>query len=166
MITQAIYDLLNVTSITDLVGTNIAPVVATPGIAFPWIVFNERGVPEDFKKGTDNTHSIISEFTVQVDIYCSKGKDGNGGFLECNTIGDAVKDILDGLLQVESGGVNIEQVVLREEQNIYDPISEAARQILEFNFRVRPTDINGTNFILTEAGDDLITEAGDNLIRE
>lgn len=136
MITQAIYDLLNVTSITDLVGTNIAPVVATPGIALPWIVFNERGTPEDFKKGADDTHSVISEFTVQVDIYCAKGKDGNGGFFECNTIGDAVKVQLDGLLEVSSGGVLIDQVVLREEQNIYDPISEAARQILEFNFRI------------------------------
>lgn len=166
MITQAIYDLLNVTSITDLVGTNLTPVVATPGIAFPWIVFNERGTPENYKVDTDGTHSIISEFIVQVDIYCSKGKDSNGGFFECNTIGDAVKDILDGLLQVTSGGIAIEQVVLTEEQNIYDPISEAARQILEFKFRVRPTDINGTNIILTEAGDNLITEAGDNLIRE
>jgi len=138
MITQAIYDLLNVANITVLVGTNISPVVATPGVSLPWVVFNERGVPEDFKKGTDSTHSIVSNFDVQIDIYCEKGKDGNGGFLECNTIGDAIKLELDGLTPQLIGGVNIEEVVLREEQNIYDPISEAARQILEFNFRVRP----------------------------
>ena len=66
MISKAIYSILNVSAITDLVN-DISPVIARPNVQFPYIVFNEKGNPEDSKDGYD-----IINHSVQIDIYTEK----------------------------------------------------------------------------------------------
>ena len=130
MISQAVYELLNVVSITSLATGGVYPVLAPQGASFPFIVWNEKGTPENFKDGSDITY-----YDVQIDVYASKGKDGAGGFLLVEQIGDAVISELDRYKGTIGGSV-IQQTVLESTEILYDPISEAARQILEFRFRI------------------------------
>jgi hypothetical protein len=130
VIAPAIYSLLNVSSVTDLV-TGIYFTTAPQLKAFPYITFDESGTTENFKDGC----SIINH-RLQVDIYCSKGKDGNGGFSEASTIADAVQTVLDRQ-KGTFASINIDQIYLEWQQALYDPMSEAARVILEYNVRQR-----------------------------
>ena len=133
MISGAIYKLINVASVTDLVN-NISLVVGVQGVDFPQVVINETSEPENYK---DN-YSIINH-RVQIDIYCSKGKDGNGGYLQADTIANAI----EALLNRYSGVVtlsdtlynNIAQIYLQDKDLIYDSQPEAARISMTYHVR-------------------------------
>lgn len=130
MIAPAIYSLLNVASVTSLVN-GVYFTVAPQLKSFPYITFDESGDTENFKDGC-----TIINHRLQVDVFCSKGKDGNGGFLEANTIATAINLVLDRQ-KGTFAGINIDQIYLDWQQATYDPMSEAARVILEYKVRQR-----------------------------
>tara|TARA_R110000772_G_scaffold67579_2_gene150035 strand:+ start:10445 stop:10897 length:453 start_codon:yes stop_codon:yes gene_type:complete len=128
VIGKALYTLLNVQSITDLT-TDISPSVATPEAVFPYIVFNESGSPENDKDGYR-----VYNHNVQIDIYASRDRDGNGGIEQANTI----SELIEGIFYMYRGivaEVDIRGCVLTEKQVIYDSMSQANRIILEFDIR-------------------------------
>ena len=134
MISGAIASLLNVTAITTLVN-DVSPILAPQDVTMPYIVINESASPELYKKGFSVLHHEL-----QLDIYCSKGKDANGGFLQAETIATAVKTIL----LYYAGTVashTIETIILQNETPILDNISQEARIILELKVRENITEI-------------------------
>ena len=88
MIGGAIYYLLNVPAITNLV-EQLNYGLAPQENLFPRIVITERSTPENFKDG----YSILNH-DVEINIYASKAKDGNGGFLQASNIADEIETIL------------------------------------------------------------------------
>lgn len=135
MISGAIATILNVSAITNLV-TDISPILAPQGVVLPHIVINESATPELYKKGFSVVHHEL-----QIDIYCEKGKDANGGFLQAETIANEVKT----LLLYYSGtvaGHTIETIILQNETPLMDNVSQEARLILELRVRENITEVN------------------------
>lgn len=135
MISGAIYKLLNVSPITEAV-ENISLVVGEQGLntKYPAIVINETSVPENYK---DN-YKVINH-TVQIDVYCEKTKDGNGGFLQAFEIAEMVENKLNrfsGTVIVSDTIANyIDTIYLEDSENLYDPLSQAARVIMTYRVR-------------------------------
>ena len=96
---------------------------------FPRIVITERSTPENYKDG----YSIINH-DVEINIYASKAKDGNGGFLQASNISDAIETILyryKGTI----GGKRIDQTLLSNQEILFDNSSQCARVIMEYSIR-------------------------------
>lgn len=129
MIGDAIYELLNVASVTDLATGGIYHTVAPQNASMPYIVFDERGNNENYK----NNSQIINH-DVTINVYCKKGKEGAGGFLQSRTIGRAINEVLNRASGIYAG-LQIDTIYLDESQAIYDPISQAARLIMEYRVR-------------------------------
>ena len=143
MIGGAIYQLLNVPAITDLV-EQLNFGLAPQENLFPRIVITERSTPENFKNG----YSIINH-DVEINIYASKAKDGNGGFLQASNIADAVGTILyryNGNI----AGKRIDQILLSNQEILFDNSSQCARVIMEYSVRENLTerDLGPTNTVL------------------
>lgn len=134
MISGAIASLLNVTAITNLVN-DVSPILSPQGVNLPCIVINESASPELYKKGFSVLHHEL-----QIDIYCDKGKDSNGGFLQAETISTQVKNILIYYSGTVAGHT-IETITLQNETPLMDNISQEARMILEFKVRENITEI-------------------------
>jgi hypothetical protein len=128
MIATAIYELLNVTAITSITN-GVFNQTAPQQLAYPYIVFSESNYPELYKRGYKIVHH-----NLLVTVYCSKGKDGNGGFAQAATIAQAVRNILTYYTGTAAGH-NIDTIILETERSLYDPISEAAR--IDINYKVR-----------------------------
>ena len=133
MISGAIYKLLNVSPITEAVD-NISLVVGKQGAPYPSIVINEVSTPENYKDG----YSVMNH-RVQIDVYCSKGKDGAGGFLQAFEIAEMIEAKLNRfngpVILSDSIGFDIEQIYLADRENMDDPISQAARVVMTYNVR-------------------------------
>jgi len=84
MIGGAIYQLLNVSSITSIVEQLNYGLAAQENL-FPRVIITEQSTPENFKDG----YSIINH-DVEINIFASKVKDGNGGFAEASNIADQI----------------------------------------------------------------------------
>lgn len=128
MIGQAIFSLLNVSTVTDLV-EGVYHTLAPEKVSFPYIIMNEQGRTENYKN-----NSSIRYHEIQLDVYCSKGKDGNAGFAQCDSIGNKIEAVLNRFSGV-AGGKYIDTIYLEDSQTLFDPISQAARLIM--NYRVR-----------------------------
>ena len=128
MIGQAIYSLLNVSDVTDLVN-GIYHTLAPEDVTFPYIIMNEQGVTENFK---NNSNIRIHE--VQIDVYCAKGKDGNAGFAQADAIRKKIEEKLNRFTGI-SGGKYIDTIYLEDIQPLFDPISQAARIIMGYRAR-------------------------------
>ena len=129
MIGAAIYELLNVTSVTNLVN-DISPMIARSGIDAPYIVFNESGIPENFKNG----YSVVN-YDLRIDAYAKKGRDNSGGKAELVQIYNAVEAILNRYTGIVAG-VRIGQIYQQSQEIRYDEMSEAARLTIEYKVRV------------------------------
>jgi len=128
MIGGAIYQLLNVPAITNLV-EQLNYGLAPQENLFPRIVITERSTPENYKDG----YSIINH-DVEINIYASKAKDGNGGFLQASNIADMVEFKLyryKGII----GGKRIDQTLLSNQEILFDNSSQCARVIMEYSVR-------------------------------
>lgn len=143
MIGPAIYELLNVASVTDLVN-GVYNSLAPENVTFPYVVFNEQSTPENYK----DDYAVVHH-DVQIDVYCSKGKDGNGGFSEADTIATNIKTILHRYKGTVSGKV-IAQTLFDNEDVVFDPISQAARVILTFRFREDVDNRSGVGYFIIE----------------
>ena len=133
MIATAIYNLLNVTAVTNLCN-GVFNQTAPQQLDYPYVVFSESNYPELYKRGFQVVHTDLL-----ITVYCSKGKDGNGGFAQAATIAQEVKDILiyySGTV----GSIDIDTIILENERALYDPISEAAR--IDINLKVRQNTTN------------------------
>jgi hypothetical protein len=161
MIGGAIYQLLNVPAITDLV-EQLNYGLAPQENLFPRIVITERSTPENFKDG----YSIINH-DVEINIYASKAKDGNGGFLQASNIADAIETILyryKGTVEEK----RIDQTLLSNQEILFDNSSQCARVIMEYSIRENliATNFGPTNTIapvvtgITQRGETLITTNG------
>lgn len=128
MIGGAIYQLINVTEVTDLV-SQINYGIAAQENVFPRVVITESGTPENYKDG----YSIINH-DVEINIFASKGKDGNGGFLEASKIADMVAFKLYRYKGV-IGGKRIDQTLLSNQEILFDNTSQCARVIMEYSVR-------------------------------
>jgi hypothetical protein len=157
VIGKALYTLLNVQSITDLT-TDISPSVATPEAVFPYIVFNESGSPENDKDGYR-----VYNHNVQIDIYASKDRDGNGGIEQANAISELIEDIFYMYRGVVAD-VDIRGCVLTEKQVLYDSISQANRIILEFDIREYKAPAVTAIYWITDQSNTMVTDTGANLI--
>lgn len=133
MISGAIYKLLNVADVTSLVNA-ISISVGRQGVALPQIVINENSSPENFK----NDYNVLNH-RVQIDIYCSKGKDGNGGYLQAYEIAKVVEEKLNrftGLVVLSDTLANdIDTITLDSKENLYDSQQEDARVMMVFQVR-------------------------------
>jgi len=128
MIGGAIYQLLNVSTITNLV-EQLNYGISPQENLFPRIIITEQSTPENFKDG----YSIINH-DVEINIYSSKVKDGNGGFLEASNIADQIDLILNRFKGV-SGGKTIQQIYLSNQEILFDDQSQCARVIMEYSIR-------------------------------
>jgi hypothetical protein len=128
MIGGAIYQLLNVTSITSLV-EQLNYGISPQENLFPRIIITEQSTPENFKDG----YSIINH-DVEINIFASKVKDGNGGFAEAANIADQI-DLILNRYKGESGGKTIQQIFLSNQEILFDSTSQCARVIMEYSVR-------------------------------
>lgn len=128
MIGGAIYQLLNVTSITSIVEQLNYGLAAQENL-FPRVIITEQSTPENFKDG----YSIINH-DVEINIFASKVKDGNGGFAEASNIADQIDLILNRYKGV-SGGKTIQQIYLSNQEILFDDQSQCARVIMEYSVR-------------------------------
>jgi len=128
MIGGAIYQLLNVTSITSIVQQLNYGLAAQENL-FPRVIITEQSTPENFKDG----YSIINH-DVEINIFASKVKDGNGGFAEASNIADKIDLILNRFKGV-SGGKTIQQIYLSNQEIMFDSTSQCARVIMEYSVR-------------------------------
>ena len=128
MIGDAVYTLLNVSSVTDLVSQLNYGIAAQKDL-FPRVIITKSGTPENFKDG----YSIINH-DVEINIYASKGKDGNAGFLEASNIADAIEAILYRYKGTVNGK-NIRQTLLSNTEILFDNTSQCARIIMEYSIR-------------------------------
>ena len=128
MIGGAIYQLLNVTSITSIVEQLNYGLAAQENL-FPRVIITEQSTPENFKDG----YSIINH-DVEINIFASKVKDGNGGFAEASNIADQIDLILNRFKGV-SGGKTIQQIYLSNQEILFDSTSQCARVIMEYSVR-------------------------------
>ena len=117
MIGGAIYQLLNVSSITSLV-EQLNYGISPQENLFPRIIITEQSTPENFKDG----YSIINH-DVEINIFASKVKDGNGGFAEAANIADQIDLILNRYKGV-SGGKTIQQIYLSNQEILFDSTSQ------------------------------------------
>jgi hypothetical protein len=129
VIGDAIYTLLNVADITDVVTGGIHHTVAPQDTPNPCIVINERGVNENYK----NNSQIINH-SLTIDVYCDKGKNGAGGFELANEIAVLVNSKLNRFSGIV-GTKQIDTIYKVGSDTLYDSISESARVILEYNVR-------------------------------
>ena len=128
MIGGAIYQILNVPEVTNLV-EQLNFGLAPQENLFPRIVITERSTPENYKDG----YSIINH-DVEINIYASKAKDGNGGFLQASNIADMIEFKLyryKGII----GGKRIDQTLLSNQEILFDNSSQCARVIMEYSVR-------------------------------
>ena len=128
MIGGAIYQLLNVTSITSIVEQLNYGLAAQENL-FPRVIITEQSTPENFKDG----YSIINH-DVEINIFASKVKDGNGGFAEASNIADKIDLILNRFKGV-IGGKTIQQIYLSNQEILFDSTSQCARVIMEYSVR-------------------------------
>jgi len=128
MIGGAIYQLLNISSITSLV-EQLNYGVSPQENLFPRIIISEQSTPENFKDG----YSIINH-DVEINIFASKVKDGNGGFAEAANIADQI-DLILNRYKGESGGKTIQQIYLSNQEILFDSTSQCARVIMEYSVR-------------------------------
>ena len=128
MIGGAIYQLLNVTSITSIVQQLNYGLAAQENL-FPRVIITEQSTPENFKDG----YSIINH-DVEINIFASKVKDGNGGFAEASNIADQIDLILNRFKGI-SGGKTIQQIYLSNQEIMFDSTSQCARVIMEYSVR-------------------------------
>jgi hypothetical protein len=128
MIGGAIYQLLNVSSITSLV-EQLNYGISPQENLFPRIIISEQSTPENFKDG----YSIINH-DVEINIFASKVKDGNGGFAEASNIAEQIDLILNRYKGV-SGGKIIQQIYLSNQEILFDSTSQCARVIMEYSVR-------------------------------
>ena len=96
---------------------------------FPRVIITEQSTPENFKDG----YSIINH-DVEINIFASKVKDGNGGFAEASNIADQIDLILNRYKGV-SGGKTIQQIYLSNQEILFDSTSQCARVIMEYSVR-------------------------------
>ena len=132
MIGAAIYELLNVTAVTNLVN-DISPMIARNGIVSPFIVFNEDGTPENFKGG----YGIVN-YELMIDVYAKKGRDNAGGkayLLECYNVIEPILNRYKGTV----ASVVIDSIYQVSKDVRYDQMSEAARLTIEYKVRVVET---------------------------
>tara|TARA_R110000868_G_scaffold389359_1_gene658554 strand:+ start:22 stop:474 length:453 start_codon:yes stop_codon:yes gene_type:complete len=146
MIGAAIYELLNVASVTNLVN-DISPMIARSGIDAPYIVFNESGIPENFKNG----YSVVN-YDLRIDAYAKKGRDNSGGKANLVNIYNAVEAILNRYTGIVAG-VRIGQIYQQSQEIRYDEMSESARLTIEYKVRVNtdaiPVAVFGDTFDFT-----------------
>ena len=128
MIGGAIYQLLNVSSITSLV-EQLNYGISPQENLFPRIIISEQSTPENFKDG----YSIINH-DVEINIFASKVKDGNGGFAEAANIAEQI-DLILNRYKGESGGKTIQQIYLSNQEILFDSTSQCARVIMEYLVR-------------------------------
>ncbi len=128
MIGGAIYQLLNVSSITSLV-EQLNYGISPQENLFPRIIITEQSTPENFKDG----YSIINH-DVEINIFASKVKDGNGGFAEAANIADQI-DLILNRYKGQSGGKTIQQIYLSNQEILFDSTSQCARVIMEYSVR-------------------------------
>jgi hypothetical protein len=129
VIGDAIYTLLNVADITDVVTGGIHHTVAPQDTPNPCLVINERGVNENYK----NNSQIINH-SLTIDVYCDKGKNGAGGFALANEIAILVNSKINRFSGIV-GTKQIDTIYKVGSDALYDSISESARLILEYNVR-------------------------------
>jgi hypothetical protein len=129
VIIPAIYELLNVPAVTNLV-QGIYSAQAPQAEAFPIIILNESRDFERFKRG-----SKITFFSLQLDIYADKGEEGNAGLKQCAEIEKEIIKILD-YYSGTVAGIGIDTILHEDSENFYDVISKKARVMMTFNIRV------------------------------
>ena len=132
MIGDAIYSLINVPAVTSLVAQINYGISAQQDL-FPRVIITESGTPENYKDG----YSIINH-DVEINIYASKGKDGNGGFLEASNISDAIETILYRYKGIVNGK-EVKQTLLTNTEILFDNTSQCARVIMEYSIRENKT---------------------------
>ena len=76
----------------------------------------------------------IINHDVEINVYASKVKDGNGGFAEASAIAEQIDLILNRYKGV-SGGKTIQQIFLSNQEILFDSTSQCARVIMEYSVR-------------------------------
>lgn len=157
MISPAVFAILNAPELSSL-GVSLYHTIAPQETEYPIIVLNERGKPENHK----DSYSTMNH-KVQLDIYCNKGKNGNGGFAEADSIATVVESLLNRYKGTVAGKV-IQQIYKSDSKTFYDKVSEAARYMLVFEIRENVAPPKLSNYFVTSEGDNLITSEGNKLI--
>jgi hypothetical protein len=126
VITPAIFELLNVPSVTNL-ANKVYPLQAPQKAVFPLIIINENTTFELFKQGIG-----IKMYDVQIDIYSDR--QNNGALKELDLIKKAVESELlyySGVVQ----GRKIDTITIENEDNFFDPVSDKYRVMIQYKVR-------------------------------
>ena len=126
MITPAIFELLNVPTITNL-ASKVYSLQAPQKAVFPLIIINENATFELFKRGIG-----VRYYDVQIDIYSNRFNDG--GLKEVDQIREAVESQLlyyAGIIQ----GRKIDTITIESQDNFFDPVSDKYRCMVQYKVR-------------------------------
>ena len=126
MITPAIFELLNVPTITNL-ASKVYSLQAPQKAVFPLIIINENATFELFKRGIG-----VRYYDVQIDIYSNRLN--NGGLKEVDQIRKAVESQLlyyAGIIQ----GRKIDTITIESQGNFFDPVSDKYRCMVQYKVR-------------------------------
>ena len=145
MIARAIFELLNVTDVTDLATGGVYYGTAPQKAQAPYIVFRESSDPEHFKNDTK-----VVNHSLDIVILDDKGKDGNAGFLAIEAIGSMVHSKLNRFTGM-AGSKAIQTIVKDDEEVYYDQVSQTAIMEMSYNVRENMTEslANPSNLVTT-----------------
>lgn len=127
-LSKAIYEILNVSPLKEDVKA-ISPENVTQAKAFPYIMYEQEGEPEDNKDG-----SGVTMWEVRINIWAEKSKKGNAGITQTQTIADTVNGLMDRFSGTIGGAV-IQTIILRDKDSFYDRIAQTARTTLTYRVR-------------------------------
>ena len=132
---KAIYGLLNVTAINDLIGTRIYPVVAPNNAStFPCIVYEVSSTEPVNHKDRLNTQADGSKGRIQervtINIYCSGYE-----YRQVEELENEVRKALDGF-RGDVNGVCVDGVILENSSDSYSHDLEIFEKESIYNFRI------------------------------
>ena len=127
MIARAIKELLYVSEITDIAGVYYS--TAPQNVSYPFIVYRESSVTENFKND-----SKIRLHSLEVVIVTTKGRDGNDGFADLESLKTIVESKLNRFTGM-AGGKKIQSIILDESDIYFDQMSKNAIATMEYEVR-------------------------------
>jgi len=156
---KATYNILsNASGVTDIVGTNIFPVLIPKGTAFPAICYTQL---QTEMTNTKDSNSRLDFARMQVDCLGTT-------YTETLQIADAVRVAMNITSAGTYNGVFVQSVFIEDEVHFFDDAADFDGVFqVSFDFSISIAFAYGepaASFLLQESGDLLLLETGDKII--
>jgi len=156
---KATYNILsNASGVTDIVSTNIFPVLVPKGTAFPAICYTQI---QTEMKNTKDSNSRLDFARVQIDCLATT-------YAQALEISGAVRNAMNITSAGTYNGVFVQSVFIEDEVHFFDNAADfdGIYQVsIDFSFSIG-FNYGGivSQFLLQENGDFLLLETGDKII--